>query len=341
MKLIDLQQGTDAWLKWRLGGIGASEAPMVMGISPHKTAFELWLEKTGKKAPGFVHQGMLRGIKLEPKARAWYEEKMKIMVIPRCVEHDVYPHLRASLDGLDIFGAEYCEIKCPSWKDHEMALNGIVPPYYWCQMQYQMMVTGLLRGHYVSFDGEDGVVLEVVADKDYQMRLLDRVTAFWDCCELDQPPVTDEWDSLANNYLTVMYDRDLAEEGMKAIGEQLVKLIPEGSKNHQGGGLKVAKIAVQHVVNWNKVAEAALGFPIDPEGLAHLLVGLIGGKEITPADIEAGTVVKKESSRITPEKGYTIPVVTVHAKRVDNPFLMNAANEPAKSTAKVASLLDW
>jgi len=34
MKVVDLEQGTPQWLAWRRAGIGASEAPVIMGLSP-------------------------------------------------------------------------------------------------------------------------------------------------------------------------------------------------------------------------------------------------------------------------------------------------------------------
>ena len=41
------QEGFE-WHKWRMGGIGSSDAPVVMGVSPYKTIEQLYLEKTGQ-----------------------------------------------------------------------------------------------------------------------------------------------------------------------------------------------------------------------------------------------------------------------------------------------------
>ena len=38
-KIIILQQGTFKWLEWRSQGIGASDAPAIMGANPINTTF--------------------------------------------------------------------------------------------------------------------------------------------------------------------------------------------------------------------------------------------------------------------------------------------------------------
>lgn len=48
MQFLNLLQNTQEWEKFRLQKIGASDAPIIMGVSPWKTPFQLWLEKTGQ-----------------------------------------------------------------------------------------------------------------------------------------------------------------------------------------------------------------------------------------------------------------------------------------------------
>lgn len=42
---IELDQRTDEWLMWRSQGIGASDAPVIMGVSPWSDPVSLWMEK--------------------------------------------------------------------------------------------------------------------------------------------------------------------------------------------------------------------------------------------------------------------------------------------------------
>ena len=48
MKVINLPQRSPEWLRWRTGGMSASEASVLLGISPYKTLWRLWAEKTGR-----------------------------------------------------------------------------------------------------------------------------------------------------------------------------------------------------------------------------------------------------------------------------------------------------
>ncbi|MCJ7483244.1 MAG: YqaJ viral recombinase family protein, partial [Thermodesulfovibrionales bacterium] len=47
---LNFEQSTEEWLSWRRNGIGASDAPVVMGLSPWQKAGELLLLKTGQQA---------------------------------------------------------------------------------------------------------------------------------------------------------------------------------------------------------------------------------------------------------------------------------------------------
>lgn len=46
MKVIDVSQRSDAWRQWRLQGVSASEAAIVMNRSPYKTPWRLWAGAT-------------------------------------------------------------------------------------------------------------------------------------------------------------------------------------------------------------------------------------------------------------------------------------------------------
>ncbi len=52
MKVIDLSQRTPAWHQWRIAGVTASEAPIIMGRSPYKTPWRLWAEKNWIRITG-------------------------------------------------------------------------------------------------------------------------------------------------------------------------------------------------------------------------------------------------------------------------------------------------
>lgn len=189
-----LDQGSEGWHKWRLQGLGASESPTIMGISPYKTRLELWEEKTGKREPFKGNWATERGNKLEPKARANYELYNQIEMKPTLAEHKDYPFIKCSLDGYNKEASKFLEIKCPGKSDHQKAINGEVPDKYYPQIQHQFLVTGCKSGDYFSFDGESGVIVTVYPDKEYCQKLLEELIAFWELVKTNIPPEACEKD---------------------------------------------------------------------------------------------------------------------------------------------------
>lgn len=145
----------EAWVNHRRLGIGASDAAVIVGMSPWKTNVELWEEKVGFRKPEdisdkpFVQYGHdaephLRALFAldHPELEVIYESPYKI------ISNDEYPFIKASPDGelverdtgrkggLEI---KTTEIVSPSqwtkWKD-------CIPDQYFCQIIWQMLATG-------------------------------------------------------------------------------------------------------------------------------------------------------------------------------------------------------
>lgn len=194
MKQVSLDQGSPEWLRWRETGIGASEAAAIMGVSPWDTAYSLWEVKTGRKPPKPMNPAMQRGKEMEEVARQAYEAETGELVTPMCAEHGAYSWMKSSLDGITFSGDITLEIKCPGQKDHALALNGIVPPKYFPQVQHQMMVAGaqVKFAHYWSYDGENGKLIVVPRDNEYIWLLAQAEAKFWDCVRNNTPPIDDE-----------------------------------------------------------------------------------------------------------------------------------------------------
>jgi putative phage-type endonuclease len=181
-------QGTPDWLTWRLGGLGGSDAPSIMGVSPYATRAELLAEKiTGERRE--TNFAMRRGNRLEPIARGLYALQRGVPVEPACVSHDEYPWMLSSLDGLllDVVrGMMIAEIKAWKWQNHDQVLAGLVPAEVFPQIQHQLMTTGLDVCDLVSYsekadysEEERFAVLEVKVDAEYQAELFDAEVEFW------------------------------------------------------------------------------------------------------------------------------------------------------------------
>jgi putative phage-type endonuclease len=190
MKIIELEQGSEEWRQWRKDGIGASEAPVIMGVSPWDTPFRLWEKRTGKAKAQEANSAMKRGTELEPVARALYIELTKNDIKPVCVEHEAFRWLRASLDGYNAEKGLIVEIKCPGKADHDLALGGLVPAKYAHQLQHQLMATNAQLLHYVSYSPQTGsmALVEVKPDEAIQKALFKAETEFWKCICEDTAP---------------------------------------------------------------------------------------------------------------------------------------------------------
>lgn len=176
---LEFEQSTDEWLSWRRGGIGASDAPVVMGLSPWQTDGELFLLKTGRKAERPANDAMQRGKRLEPVARLAYVNRTGVDVAPVCVQSREHPWMRASLDGLSADGRHVVEIKCPGEKDHRLAASGSVPEKYYPQLQHILAVTGLGEIYYWSFRFDHAALLKVDRDEAFIAGMVEKEVAFW------------------------------------------------------------------------------------------------------------------------------------------------------------------
>jgi putative phage-type endonuclease len=189
MRVLDLEQHTVGWHRWRAGGIGASDAPALMGVHVSGiTADQLLAEKLGRERREVTFP-MKRGLREESPARLLCEERLGWCMRPACVQHDEIAWLRASLDGLDWLDQALVEIKCPNVVDHEVALAGVVPHHYVPQVQHQLLVSGCALAYYASyskavrFGGPDApslALVEVEPDAEYLARLLEAEEAFWE-----------------------------------------------------------------------------------------------------------------------------------------------------------------
>ena len=176
---MSFEQNTNEWLSWRRGGIGASDAPVIMGLSPWQKAHDLLRIKTGQAEERPANGAMQRGKTLEPLARRAYVSHTSIEVEPVCVQSLLYPWMRASLDGLSADSRHVVEIKCPGEKDHQLADSGFVPEKYYAQLQHILAVTGLAEISYWSFRFDHTVLLKIKRDEIFITGLVEKEAAFW------------------------------------------------------------------------------------------------------------------------------------------------------------------
>ena len=149
------------WHEDRKRTIGSSDMPIIMGLSPYKTALDLWKLKTGLVEPEKQNFAQARGTEMEPIAREWFNNKTGLNFKPKAFKHKERERFTASLDGWDEETRQAVEIKFSGSKDHLMAKAGTIPPHYMAQCQWQYIVSGAVKIFYLSYQHDDSVILEV------------------------------------------------------------------------------------------------------------------------------------------------------------------------------------
>ena len=138
--IIDLNQDSQEWKKWRHNGITATDAPIIMGENPWKSTSELLSKKINPPKDDFINDAMRRGMELEPIARKLYNDKHNQNVRPVCLQSNTYEWLKASLDGLSIDRNSVVEIKCGESVYKSVNNFRKVPDYYYGQLQHVLAV---------------------------------------------------------------------------------------------------------------------------------------------------------------------------------------------------------
>lgn len=182
----------------RQGFIGGSDIASILGVSPWKSAYELWEEKTSgwKQESSEARDKVLnRGKKLEPIVIEMLQEERDVWVLERNQIHidPEYAFLRAEIDFEYVSDPESYNAM------HEGVGNGDVktvhpyaakewgeegtdefPVYYCAQFQFGLMVTGRQVCMVAALIGADDLrVYEVKRDEELISLIRKAAVDFW------------------------------------------------------------------------------------------------------------------------------------------------------------------
>ena len=265
--LTNIEQNTKEWMSWRAGKIGASDTPIILGLSPYCTPLTLW-----KRMCGFIegqkeNVAMQRGKDLEPIIRSNFNKVMEMNFVPRCAVHKELEWAIASLDGIDEATNSILEIKCNSKEKHEMVQKGKIPEEHYPQLQWQLFVTDLNKVIYLSHSQDEELVLEVVRNEEYIVStLLPAATEFLKRVRDFNPPepmdkdkeyveINDpEFDRLAKEWREVSNKQKELEKREKELRSMLVEFTDDG--NCMGSGIKLTRVNRDGGIDWKKLYEA-------------------------------------------------------------------------------------
>ena len=195
------------WLEWRRKGIGGSDAGVVLGVSPYKTARDVYFEKLGRE-PDVEDEGnwvaMEVGNRLEDLVALIFSRKTGYRVWQEKVmyQHPLYPYMVADVDYFfetsdGRIGILECKTGNPYTKVNWE--NGAVPYHYECQVRHYMSVKNLFHSACACLFGnsiDDFEYRFIDRDLDFEEAMIEQEGAFWydNVKQCVEPPMSGDGD---------------------------------------------------------------------------------------------------------------------------------------------------
>lgn len=199
-KIPTVNMSKEEWTKLRSTTIGGSDAASIIGLNPHKSAYALWAEKTGKVIPEDISQkeAVRLGTDLEDYVAHRFMEatEKKVRRVNYTVFRDDMPYAHANYDRLVVGEDAGLEIKTTNALNLKKFKNGEFPANYYCQCVHYMMVSGLKRWYLaVLVLGIEFKVFVIERDEAELAALKMAEENFWYQVQNDLPPEIDGMDS--------------------------------------------------------------------------------------------------------------------------------------------------
>lgn len=193
-----------AWLAERRSGIGGSDIAAILGLSPWKTAVDVWLDKTGQKTDDTIGdaEAVRWGALLEDVVAREYADRTEhnIQRVNRILRHPAHEwaignidravlidgsRVRVADDGGTLLGAQgLLEVKTASaYKAGEWGRAGdddAVPLHYQAQCMWYLAITGQPWCDVAALiGGQRMVVRRIHRDDETIAAMLERAESFW------------------------------------------------------------------------------------------------------------------------------------------------------------------
>ncbi len=189
-----------AWLAARKTGIGGSDIAAILGVSPYKSAVDVFLDKSGQTPDSEMNEAMFWGTVLEDVVAKHYQEitSVKVQRIGDLIRHPqhtwmignidraiVTPGSRARFDTGRLLGADgILECKTASaYKAGEWGTpddDDAVPTNYAAQCMWYLGISGLEWCDVaVLIGGQKYLVKRIERDEDTIKGMIERAEEFW------------------------------------------------------------------------------------------------------------------------------------------------------------------
>jgi len=263
-KIVEgIQQNTPEWLEWRKDKIGGSDIPAIMGVSKWCTPWQLYMRKLGLISEQDENEAMREGKRRESEALAAFNEKFDCNCVPVVMQHDEYPWMIASLDGWDDNAKIGVEIKCPGYRDNDIARNGLLPNHYFPQVQHQIEVCDRDNLYYWSWYDNEGISVHIFRHREYIKDMIEKEKDFMRRIkELDPPDLCDRdyveksnrhWQYAVRNYNERKLEKERVERWYEEARQELITLAD--NHNCKGSGIRMTKSVRKGNIDFLQIPE--------------------------------------------------------------------------------------
>lgn len=185
MQILSMPNKIDhspVWHARRKTGIGGSESAAVLGVSKWRTAYQVWLDKTGQAEPTEPNEAMRTGTILEKSIREMYSnETGRTVYDPGFKVDEDYPFIVGDVDGL-------CDDRVVEIKNSGYEWDEIPVDYYFQVQHYMRLHKKDIADIAVLFHGQVFRIFTVKRQEDLWKDIIPIYTEFWNCVTSITPP---------------------------------------------------------------------------------------------------------------------------------------------------------
>lgn len=210
-KITTADMSRDEWLDARRAGIGGSDVGAIMGFNQYKSAYQVFLEKTGQYHEEVDNEAVYFGNALEDFVAQEFAKRTgkKVRRLNKMLVHPVHDFMLANLDRVVVGERAVLECKTASEYVKEAWEGEEIPASYLCQVHHYLAVTGFEKAYIaVLVGGNKFIWKEIERDEEFIQILIDREKDFWENHVLkDVAPPIDGSDA-TNELIKKMYPQD-------------------------------------------------------------------------------------------------------------------------------------
>ncbi len=210
-KITTADMSRDEWLDARRAGIGGSDVGAIMGFNQYKSAYQVFLEKTGQFHEEVDNEAVYFGNALEDFVAQEFAKRTgkKVRRLNKMLVHPEHDFMLANLDRVVVGERAVLECKTASEYVKESWEGEEIPASYLCQVHHYLAVTGFEKAYIaVLVGGNKFIWKEIERDEEFIQILIDCERDFWENHVLkDEAPPIDGSDA-TNDLIKKMYPQD-------------------------------------------------------------------------------------------------------------------------------------